>query len=793
MKKYIKHLLSIVFFSLVATAYFYPVISGKSIQQLDISQFMGMSKQIVDHRNEFNEEPFWLDNAFLGMPSYQVSSRYPYDILFYVDQLIRFLPRPADYLFLYLVSFYFLIISLRINYKYALFGALAFGFSTYLIIILGVGHNTKALALGYLPLVVSGFLYVLKGHYLKGFIISSLFLGLQVHANHYQMTYYTLIMLLIVVLVFYYDFIKKREFKKLYTSFSVLISIGIISLMLNAPSLLATKEYSDFSTRSKNEITINPDGTKKESISGLNKEYITEYSYGILESFNLLVPRFMGGSSSEKIREESKLMTFIKSLEPSQAQQVYNYSKMYWGNQPIVAAPAYLGVSIFFIFLISILLVKDINRRWVLLCITISLFLSWGKNFSFLTDLMIDFFPLYDKFRAVSSIQVIIEFCVPLFAVIGLKRFISNEISSEKKLKVLKIVSFFLVLSITLFYFIGNSILDFKSDFEIFSQYPEILDLIIEERKYLFEYDLIRSLIIVIFCSVILYLFIKNLLNSNLTIFLLTVVLLFDLWGVNKNYVNSDQFVSKSSVLSPFKKSISDEAILRDDSDFRVYEPQRGFSNGRTSYFHKSISGYHAAKPKRIQNLYDFYIVNNNMKILSLLNVKYLIKKSEDNPLGVTRNPNNFGNAWFIKNTLVVDNADQELILLDSVDLSSTCLTQNSKLSNLKFTLNSKDSIKLVSRKANELNYKSSTSTEQFAVFSEAYYKNGWQAFIDGKKVDHFKVNYLLRGMFIPEGDHEIVFKFNPQVIKTGTYISLFSYILLIAFTLKFITVNRNV
>ena len=218
MKKYIKHLLSIVFFSLVATAYFYPVISGKSIQQLDISQFMGMSKQIVDHRNEFNEEPFWLDNAFLGMPSYQVSSRYPYDILFYVDQLIRFLPRPADYLFLYLVSFYFLIISLRINYKYALFGALAFGFSTYLIIILGVGHNTKALALGYLPLVVSGFLYVLKGDYLKGLIISSLFLGLQVHANHYQMTYYTLIMLLIVVLVFYYDFIKKREFKKLYTS-----------------------------------------------------------------------------------------------------------------------------------------------------------------------------------------------------------------------------------------------------------------------------------------------------------------------------------------------------------------------------------------------------------------------------------------------------------------------------------------------------------------------------------------------------------------------------------------------
>jgi hypothetical protein len=598
-----------------------------------------MSKQIVDHRENFNEEPYWLDNAFLGMPSYQVSAKYPFDLLYYIDQAIRFLPRPADYLFLYLLSFYFLIISLNINYRYALFGAIAFGFSTYLIIILGVGHNTKALALGYLPFVVAGFLMILRGNYLKGFLISSLFLGLQVHANHYQMTYYTLIMLLVLVLVHYYDFLKSKELKKIYKSFFVFISVGLLALLMNSPSLLATKEYSEFSTRSKSDITINADGSAKESLSGLDKEYITEYSYGVLESLNLIFPRFMGGGSSERIREDSKLMNFIRSLDANQAQQVYQYSKVYWGNQPIVAAPAYIGISLFFIFLLSILLVNDLNRKWILIAISISLFLSWGKNFSFLTDLMIDYFPLYDKFRAVSSIQIIIEFCIPLFAVMGLRKFFSNNTKEIQKLNSLKYASVFLVSLILVFYFFGTSILDFKSDFEIFSQYPEILNLLIEERQYVFKSDVLRSLIIVVCCSITFYLFVKKIIKKDLTFLIITLIVIFDLWIVDKNYVNSDQFVKKSLVEIPFQKTIADKAILKDDSDFRVFEPMGGFSNARTSYFHKSIAGYHAAKPKRIQNLYDFYISKNNFDVLNMLNVKYIIQNSEDNPLGVTRNP----------------------------------------------------------------------------------------------------------------------------------------------------------
>ena len=634
---------------------------------------------------------------------------------------------------------------------------------------------------------------VLRGNYLKGFLISSLFLGLQVHANHYQMTYYTLIMLSVLVLVHYYDFIKLKDLKKIYKSFFVFISVGLLALLMNSPSLLATKEYSEFSTRSKSDITINADGSAKESLSGLDKEYITEYSYGILESFNLIFPRFMGGGSSERIREDSKLMNFIRSLDANQAQQVYQYSKVYWGNQPIVAAPAYIGISIFFIFLLSILLVNDLNRKWILIAISISLLLSWGKNFSFLTDLMIDYFPLYDKFRAVSSIQVIIEFCIPLFAVMGLSKFLSNNTKEVKKLNSLKYASVFLVSLILVFYFFGTSILDFKSDFEIFSQYPEILNLLIEERQYVFESDVLRSLIIVVCCFITFYLFVKKIIKKDLTFLIITLIVIFDLWIVDKNYVNSDQFVKKSLVEIPFQKTIADKAILKDDSDFRVFEPMGGFSNARTSYFHKSIAGYHAAKPKRIQNLYDFYISKNNFDVLNMLNVKYIIQNSEDNPLGVTRNPNNLGNAWFVENIINVKNSDEELLGLKNIDLSNTCLSQNTEIINTSFQLNETNEIKLISRKANQLIYSSKTDSNQFAVFSEAFYNNGWQAYVDNKPVSHFKVNYLLRGMEMPKGTHEIKFEFKPAVINTGFYLSLLSYLIFISLFIKFIVIRKDV
>ena len=792
-KNIVPHVICIIFLASLSLTYFYPVLSNKAILQSDISQFSGMSKQIVDHRIEFDEEPYWLDNAFLGMPSFQVSAIYPFDILRIIDQFIRFLPRPADYLFLYLLSFYLLIISLNIRYKYALFGAIAFGFSTYLIIILGVGHNTKALALGYMPLVVSGFIMTLNNKHIEGFIITAISLGLQIHSNHYQMTFYTLIMLMFLVAVYLYNSLKKSQSKIFFKSFFVLFSSVIISVLMNAPAILSTMEYSEFSTRSKNEITINPDGSLKESVSGLDKNYITEYSYGILESINLFVPKFMGGSSAETIKEDSELMSLIKTLDPQQGQQVYQYSKMYWGDQPIVAAPAYIGATVLFVFFLGLLLVKNINMRWIMISIVVSLILSWGKNLSFFTDFMIDYFPMYDKFRAVSSIQVILEFCIPFLAVFGLQKFFAKNTDNYLKTRALYFSGLTLGLVSLSLYLFGTNLFDFKSNFEIFSDYPEILNLIIDERKSLLKEDSLRSFIFIISIFSILFIYSKKFIKKNLAIYSIIILVIIDLWQVDKQYVNSDQFVNQSSVNSPFKLTIADKAILQDNSDFRVFEPERGFSNARTSFFHKSIAGYHAAKPKRIQNIYDFYILKNNLDVLNILNVKYIIQNDPDNPLGVTRNPNALGNAWFVDGAVVVENDNQELLSLSELDLSKKLVTQNKSLIAREFKLRESNTITLSSRKANELIYKSSTESSQLAVFSEAFYKNGWQAYVDGIKVDHFRVNYLLRGLILPEGDHEVKFNFKPKVVYTGSYISIVAYLILLILMIKFILNKKNV
>ena len=792
-KNIVPHVICIIFLASLSLTYFYPVLSNKAILQSDISQFSGMSKQIVDHRIEFDEEPYWLDNAFLGMPSFQVSAIYPFDILRIIDQFIRFLPRPADYLFLYLLSFYLLIISLNIRYKYALFGAIAFGFSTYLIIILGVGHNTKALALGYMPLVVSGFIMTLNNKHIEGFIITAISLGLQIHSNHYQMTFYTLIMLMFLVAVYLYNSLKKSQSKIFFKSFFVLFSSVIISVLMNAPAILSTMEYSEFSTRSKNEITINPDGSLKESVSGLDKNYITEYSYGILESINLFVPKFMGGSSAETIKEDSELMSLIKTLDPQQGQQVYQYSKMYWGDQPIVAAPAYIGATVLFVFFLGLLLVKNINMRWIMISIVVSLILSWGKNLSFLTDFMIDYFPMYDKFRAVSSIQVILEFCIPFLAVFGLQKFFAKNTDNYLKTRALYFSGLTLGLVSLSLYLFGANLFDFKSNFEIFSDYPEILNLIIDERKSLLKEDSLRSFIFIISIFSILFIYSKKFIKKNLAIYSIIILVIIDLWQVDKQYVNSDQFVNQSSVNSPFKLTIADKAILQDNSDFRVFEPERGFSNARTSFFHKSIAGYHAAKPKRIQNIYDFYILKNNLDVLNILNVKYIIQNDPNNPLGVTRNPNALGNAWFVDGAVVVENDNQELLSLSELDLSKKLVTQNKSLIAREFKLRESNTITLSSRKANELIYKSSTESSQLAVFSEAFYKNGWQAYVDGIKVDHFRVNYLLRGLILPEGDHEVKFNFKPKVVYAGSYISIVAYLILLILMIKFILNKKNV
>ena len=490
----IYHIAIIAFFAVISLAYFNPLLSGKALFQSDIVQFSGMAKQIVDHRESFNEEPYWLDNAFVGMPTFQVAVKYPFDILDKIDKTLRFLPRPADYLFIYLLSFYILLISLKVEKKFAVIGAFAFAFSTYLIVILGVGHNTKALAIGYAPIAIAGVYNLFEKKYLIGFILATLGFGLQINANHYQMTYYFVMLSGLLALIHLFNEIKNKniDYKK-YTGF---IGAIVLAISLNSTSILATKEYTDFSTRGNSELTINPDGSKRQNTGGLTREYITEYSYGITESFNLIVPRFTGGGSGDLIDKDSNFFKNLRNYDSESAKIIYENARLYWGDQPIVEAPAYIGVTVFFLFVIGLFFLGRINLIWVLSAFAFTLFLSWGKNFSFLTDIFIDYFPFYNKFRAVSSIQVLIEFLVPFIAILGLYKFYkkgSEKIITLKRLLI--VVSAFLSV-FGILYFFGESLFDFKSNFEPFDQYPEILKMIIDERIIVYKSDILRSSVI---------------------------------------------------------------------------------------------------------------------------------------------------------------------------------------------------------------------------------------------------------------------------------------------------------
>ena len=764
-------------FCLISLIYFNPLLSGKKIKQSDIDQFSGMSRQIVEHRNNFDEEPYWLDNAFLGMPTYQVAVKYPFDVLDKVDKIIRFLPRPADYLFVYLLSFFLLLRSMKVRSDYAFFGSIAFAFSTYLIIILGVGHNTKALAIGYTPLALAGFFKILNNRILSGVIICSIGLGLQINANHYQMTYYFM-MLMGLILIMSTLFQRGDTMKSKFVKSGAFISSVLIAILLNSSSIMATKEYSEFSTRGNSEITINSDGSEKADLDGLSKDYITEYSYGKIESLNLIIPRFMGGGSSDLIGKDTDFFKSLSNYDPQSASLIYQNARLYWGDQPIVAAPAYIGISVFYLFIISLFYLDKKTLRWVFPSLIFALLLSWGKNFSGLTDSMIDYFPFYDKFRAVSSIQVIIELIIPLIAALGLYKIFEGQRQKIMNYKKIIYPSLFFLTTLFLLLIFGESLFKFQSEREVFGAYPEILDMIINERKSIFRADVMRSIFIVSVLFVSIFMVKQKYLSKKYLLPILTIIVLGDLWSFNKNYVNDDNFTNASKVKAPFVLNDLDKEILNDKSDFRVYESFRGFVNGRTSFFHNSISGYHAAKPKRMQDIYDFYLLKNELRVLDMLNVKYIINLNESGNIELKINQDVTGSAWFVDEVQKVKDSDQELLGLSSLDYRKTCLSTN--LNNKTYPDNSKNYIEVVERIPNKITYKVFSNDTGFIVFSEAFYKNGWVAKINGKMKEHHKVNYLLRGLEVEKGEHEIVFTFEPNVIKTGTFLMAGSNILLL-------------
>ena len=789
------HGLVIVCFAIFAQIFYYPSLSGMKLLQSDIVQYSGMSRQIKEYRSQNNnQESYWIDNAFGGMPTYQLGASYPADFLSPIHNLFKFIPRPAYILFLYLFSSYILFIVLKLDWRIAIFGSFAIGLSTYLLIILQVGHNTKAIALSYIPTVLAGFFLLIQKRWILGFLLSVIGMSLNIRANHYQMTYYLLFILIILGLVYFIEAYKKKDFKTIFNSLGLFFISGLIALGLNATPILATSEYSQFSTRSASELDFNLDGSPKDVSSGLDYNYITEYSYGVFESLNLIIPRIQGGGSRENLGTGSNIYEFLvkRGVPIKQSKNFASSVPTYWGSQPILEAPAYIGIVVFIFALFAIIVLKGPLRNALLIATILSLILSWGKNFPLITDLFIDYIPFYNKFRAVSSAQVILEICVPVLSVLGLKELLNDPNKYFKKfLKITGaliafLTSFIFMKKLNLFSFIGPFDLRLREAYG-----DEILEQIIIARSQIFSDDIFRGIYLLLAVLIIYTLFKNKKIKKNITIVAFILIVFYDLGGIAIRYLDWNRFVEPSQVEVPFKITDADKIILKDKSRYRVYEPELGLNGARTSFFHNSIGGYHGAKPRRFQELFQFLNYNKVPKVLDFLNVKYILYGSEDG-LSPLINEDALGNAWFVNSIRKVDSADEVLNSFKNVDFKLEAVVEDELTANAlylnNYIVDDNSFINLIDESPNKLKYKFSSKFKQVVVFSEIYYPKGWQAKIDGKIVPHYRVNYILRALTVESGEHIVTFEFNPRVVKTGTKIryASFSLFVLIFFSILY-------
>ena len=770
------HSFVVLLLAFIALLYFNPLLSGKVLLQSDIQQYKGMSRQMKEARDASPPvETYWIDNSFLGMPTYQLGAEYPADFLMPFYYITRILPRPANLLFLYFLGGYLLLSVLGLRRTYAIMGALSFGFSTYLLIILQVGHNTKAEAIGYFPFVLAGLLLLLQNKRLMGWLLSTLGLGMQIRANHYQMTYYLLFLLFIFGLVYFWEAFKKKDVNNFFFQIILFASAGILALGLNATPLLATQEYTQFSTRGPSELRMQPNGTPKENTSGLDYNYITQYSYGLFESFSLLFPRIQGGGSREDVGTESSLYYYLigRGVPVQQAASFVSAVPTYWGDQPILEAPAYIGITIFFLALLGFRSTRGPLRKSLILVIIVSLLLSWGKNVPWLTNLLIDYFPLYNKFRAVSSAQVLLELCTPILAVWGLAQFFDKE--KHEQIKILRGTSIlFGALVLSLFALKGMLSFQGAMDSYLRQGYGNaIFQQIVETRKSLYNQDILRGMIFIFGMAVALYLGSREKLKSKQVLGILFILVIADLLQVAERYMDRDLFVSSRSARQVFVSSAADRTILQDKGHYRVYDSDAQLKSPRTAYFHHALGGYHGAKPRRIQEVYDFFMEYRAESILNMLNVKYILYKEEEQQK-VLVNPQALGIAWPVDSLVMVKDADTELNYLKELDLSRQAVLQSGQLPNDFISpqfIDSSFNISLVKNYPNKLTYQYEIKRDQFVVFSEAYYQKGWKAYVEKKEVPIYKVNFLLRGLWLPASAKEIRFEFQPPVVQLGTQI----------------------
>ncbi|CAI8205403.1 MAG: Uncharacterised protein [Cryomorphaceae bacterium] len=782
-KKFSPHLIVILLFVVISFTYFSPVLQGKLLDMADITHHKGMSKEVTDFRESTGEEALWTNSMFSGMPAYQISTRSNGNLIQYVAKAISLgIPRPANLLFLYLLGFYLLLLSLKVDYRLSAVGAIAFSFSSYFFIIIMAGHMTKAHAIAYVPMVVAAVLYTYSGRMLLGGVLTALAVALELYANHLQITYYLVLMLILIGLVQFVKDFKANNLTDFSKRSGILILAALLASATAVTRLSTTMEYGTESTRGKSELTNNLDN----KTSGLDKDYATSWSYGVAETFTLLIPNFYGGASQGELTTDSETYQAIKRAP--NAKQLIKQLPLYWGTQPFTSGPTYAGSIVMFLFIFGLLFVKSEMRVWILLATIMSITLAWGKNFMPLTDLFLDYFPGYNKFRAVSMILVIAEFTLPLLGFVALNKFLTSD--SDNKKKPLQL-AFYIVGGLTLiFALIPSLFFDFVGGQDAnLAKNGWPIDALQADRAGILSADAWRSFTFITLSFGTMWMFLKNKISSKYVILIVGVLVLTDMWTVNKRYLNDDNFARKSKVQVPYQATAADQQILRDkDPNFRVFNQSVStFNDASTSYFHKSIGGYHGAKLKRYQELIENHIAQGNMAVLNMLNAKYFIT-----PQGqAQQNPGAMGNAWFVNKINIVANADAEITALDRFNPANSAIVDTRFSEQMIIGLdNTGTSIALAEYKPNYLKYNSTTAKDGIAIFSEIYYDKGWNAYLDGELKPHFRANYVLRGMKIPAGNHVVEFKFEPAVYHVSERIALASSVVLLLL-LAFVSVKE--
>ena len=768
----VPHLFALAAFLLITFVYFQPLFEGKKIYQGDIVNYKGMSQELMEYRAETGKEALWTNRMFGGMPAYQISHHTPSNLTRYADKIVSFnFPREASFVLIAFIGFYILLLSMGLAPPMAITGALGFGLTSYLFIIIEAGHNTKAHAMAYMAPVLAGIIMAYRGKLLRGSAITALFLALQLRANHLQITYYLLVIVLAFGIFELVHAFKEKKVPQFVKTGMVLVFAAILAIGANIEKIWTTYEYGKYSTRSQSELTI--DGDQENKTTGLNKDYATSWSYGKMETFNLMIPNLMGGASGSELSEDSDVYQVLKKNRVPNAKNIIKRMPTYWGDQPFTSGPVYIGAVICFLFVLGAFIVKGRLKWWLITCTLLSFALAWGHNMMWLTDIFLDYVPGYNKFRSVSMILVIAELTIPLLGFLALKEILSEKTGKSELIKSLKFA-----LGITgglcvLFAFVGPSLFNFTSNGD--AQLPDFIVSALEaDRASLLRSDALRSFFFILLTGLSIYLFHTKKIKMFAFATVLAVLVLADMLPVNKRYLNADDFVKARKMQQPFQKTAVDAQILADkELNFRVYNlAERLDAGARTSYFHNNIAGYHGAKLKRYQELMDLQLSKANASVVNMLNTKYIIRKGQSGDLIASQNPSRYGPAWLVKEVEVVANADEEMNLLSTFDLSNKAIVdQRFGLSTTSYSATG--SILLSSYEPNHLVYDVNIDEVSFAVFSEIFYDKGWNAYINGELNAHYRVNYVLRGMNLPVGEYQVEFKFEPQSVAIGSSISL--------------------